>query len=265
MATFGGLDFDLGKSGPGPLWSGGPAPGEFYNFPGPRNGNSADAVQKTLSPVVTGTSVLAFEFDGGVVISADMLGSYGSLARFRDCSRLLKVNDTTLIGAAGDYADFQYLTNVIQQQVIDEECLNDGFGYTPKALHCWLTRILYNRRSQFNPLWNTYIVVGIEDEKPYLGYVDKIGMAYESNSLACGFGAHMALPIIRDYKEKNPNISEAQAVALIDRCMKLLYYRDARSLNKYQMAVITKDGIDVRGPLKSEANWDIAQMIKGYE
>ncbi|GFN98038.1 proteasome subunit beta [Plakobranchus ocellatus] len=247
---------------PGAFWSGGPAPGQYYNFPGSQATTGQNAVQRTLSPVVTGTSVLGIQFEGGVIIAADMLGSYGSLARFRDCPRLLKVNDTTVLGAAGDYADFQYLTNVIEQQVIDEECLNDGFGYTPKSLHCWLTRVLYNRRSQFNPLWNTYIVAGLEEEKPFLGYVDKIGMAYEAPSLACGFGAYLALPIIRDAMEKNPTMTQEEAVSLIDRCMKLLYYRDARSLNKYQIAIITKAGVDLRGPIKADTNWEVAHMIK---
>jgi len=212
-----------------------------------------------------GTSVLAFRFNEGVIIAADMLGSYGSLARFRDCPRLLKVNDCTVLGAAGDYADFQFLSNAIQQQVIDEECLNDGFGYTPKSLHCWLTRVLYNRRSQFNPLWNTYFVVGMEDGLPFLGYVDKIGMAYEAPAMSCGIGAMLALPVVRDEMEKKKDMSKDEALALVDRCMKLLYYRDARSLNKYQVAVITKDGVDLRGPIKSETNWDVAHLIRGYE
>lgn len=43
------------------------------------------------NPMVTGTSVLGVKFTGGVVIAADMLGSYGSLARFRNISRLMKV------------------------------------------------------------------------------------------------------------------------------------------------------------------------------
>ena len=42
--------------------------------------------------MVTGTSVLGVKFTGGVVIAADMLGSYGSLARFRNVSRLMKVS-----------------------------------------------------------------------------------------------------------------------------------------------------------------------------
>lgn len=69
------------------------------------------------SPMVTGTSVLGLKFNGGVMIAADMLGSYGSLARFRNISRIMKVNDCTVLGASGDYADFQYLKQVIEQMV----------------------------------------------------------------------------------------------------------------------------------------------------
>jgi len=37
----------------------------------------------------------------------------------------------------------------------------------PKALHAWCTRVLYNRRSKFDPLWNRLVIGGIEDGKPY--------------------------------------------------------------------------------------------------
>ena len=36
---------------------------------------------------------------------------------FRDLSRVLKVNDTTVAGASGDYADYQYLAEKIEQRV----------------------------------------------------------------------------------------------------------------------------------------------------
>ena len=61
--------------------------------------------------------MLGIKFDGGIVIAADKLGSYGSLARFKNLSRLLKINDTTVIGAGGDYADFQHLSDIINQKV----------------------------------------------------------------------------------------------------------------------------------------------------
>lgn len=49
---------------------------------------------------------------------------------------------------------------------IDEECLNDGFQFTPKGLFSWITRVLYYRRSQFNPLWNVFVVGGLQDGEP---------------------------------------------------------------------------------------------------
>ena len=61
--------------------------------------------------------MLAVKFNGGVAIAADKLGSYGSLARYRDISRLLKVNDCTVMGAGGDYADFQFVKSIIEQRV----------------------------------------------------------------------------------------------------------------------------------------------------
>ena len=61
--------------------------------------------------------MLGVEFNGGVMIAADMLGSYGSLARFRNVSRVLKVNDKTILGAGGDFADFQFMKSIIEQRV----------------------------------------------------------------------------------------------------------------------------------------------------
>lgn len=69
------------------------------------------------SPMVTGTSVLGLKFSGGVMLAADTVGSFGSLARFRGISRLLKVNDSTVIGASGDLADFQHLRQLLEQMV----------------------------------------------------------------------------------------------------------------------------------------------------
>ena len=89
---------------------------------------------------------------------------------------------------------------------------------------------MYNRRSKFDPLWNTVVVGGFEKGQPYvifncdirihtavinkyllttlkliqvmllsyrfLGYVDKIGVAYEGDTIASGYGAYIALVIV---------------------------------------------------------------------
>lgn len=51
---------------------------------------------------------------------------------------------------------------------IDDDCKDDGFQITPKSLYSWLTRVLYNKRSKFDPLWTTFVVGGIEDGKEYV-------------------------------------------------------------------------------------------------
>ncbi|KAJ7394127.1 Proteasome subunit beta type-4 [Desmophyllum pertusum] len=219
------------------LWGNGPSPGAVYNFPG------IQMVLKLLSkfhqqrelckyPTTTGTSVLGIKFDGGVLMAADTLGSYGSLARFREVSRLTAVGNNTVVGGSGDYADFQYLKSVLEQKVIDDACLNDGHGYTPKSIYSWLTRVMYYRRTRFDPLWNQVVVGGVHNGESFLGCVDKIGIAFEAPTISTGFGAYLAQPILRDALEKNPSMPLDQARQVITRCLQVLFYRDARSLNK---------------------------------
>lgn len=62
---------------------------------------------------MTGTSVLGIKFDGGVLLAADTLASYGSLARFDDISRLHQAGSHTCVAAGGDLSDFQELQHLI--------------------------------------------------------------------------------------------------------------------------------------------------------
>ena len=142
------------------------------------------------------------------MIAADNLASYGSMARFRSVPRIIKVNDKVVAGCGGDYADFQYLSNTIEQKQIDEESHNDGFHITPKSLFSWLTRVQYNRRSKFDPFWTMWIVGGMQDGKPFLGYVDKLGTAYQEKAIASSYGAYIATPMLREFTEKRTSISE---------------------------------------------------------
>lgn len=44
-----------------------------------------------------------------------LLGSYGSLARYPNVSRLIQVDDKTVVFASGDYADYQYLKEEMER------------------------------------------------------------------------------------------------------------------------------------------------------
>jgi hypothetical protein len=49
---------------------------------------AAPARQHTTHPIVTGTSVLGLVYDGGVLLAADTLLSYGSMAKAQNVQRL---------------------------------------------------------------------------------------------------------------------------------------------------------------------------------
>lgn len=217
------------------------------------------------TPVTTATSVIGFAFKGGTIICADLLGTYGSLARFKNVSRILRVNKNTVIGVGGDIADFQYLKELVNSKMIGEECLEDNISLKPASLQCWLTRVMYNRRSKIDPLWNNILVGGIQDGVPFLGSVDKLGTAFSDQIIATGFGAYVAVPLLRGALEKNPNMNRQEAEELMIKCMEVVYYRDCYSMNKFELAIITPDGIEVKGPLSASAKWGIAHYVRGYE
>jgi 20S proteasome subunit beta 7 len=57
-----------------------------------------------------------------------------------------------------------------------------------------------------------------------------LGTAYKDPIICTGYGAYIATPLIRN--EWKPDMTEQQAIDLVKRCMKVLYYRDARAFKK---------------------------------
>ncbi|CAG0918176.1 unnamed protein product [Notodromas monacha] len=227
----------------------------------PMTSPSALPVTWSQAPVVTGGSVLGLVYDGGVMLLADILGSYGSLARFRDCRRLMKVNDGVLLGAAGDYADFQYLKAILERKIIEDRAHDDKFSMKPASVLSYLTRILYNRRSQFDPFWNTFVVAGIQDGKPFLGSVDKIGTCFQDTQVATSLGAHLAIPLLRDRVEKYPKMTEKQAREALLDAFRILLYRDCSAFPKFEIAKITAEGIEVEAPQEVSTNWNLHSAV----
>jgi len=66
-----------------------------------------------------------------------------------------------------------------------------------------------------------------------LAYVDLLGTTYSASTLATGYGAHIAQPLLRKAVEGYEDIlTEAQALEILEKCMRVLFYRDAKSLDK---------------------------------
>lgn len=212
--------------------------------------------QHTTSPIVTGTTVLAIKYADGVMLAADTLASYGSLARYRDVRRLHPVGENTIVGASGEISDFQTIAEMLESMNQDDINQDDGYKHTPAEYYSYLRAVLYQRRNKFNPLWNQLLVAGFHQDKAFLGYVDMIGTAYEENFIATGYGAYLAIPLIRE--RWSAEMSEGEARALLEDCMRVLYYRDCRAYNRIQLAKATSAGTLVSEPYYITADWETA-------
>lgn len=190
------------------------------------------------------------------------------MARFQDQERLLKVGDETIVGISGDISDLQYIERLLDELDIDENYENDGHTLRARHVYSYLSRVMYNRRSKLDPLWNAVLVAGIEDGKPLLSYVDLLGVTYSAPTLATGFGAHLAVPLLRKVVDKDgdeENVTEEQAREALAQCMKVLFYRDARSLDKYSLATITTEGVKIEKDVQlQDMSWRFAGMLTGY-
>ncbi|EGC38450.1 hypothetical protein DICPUDRAFT_75973 [Dictyostelium purpureum] len=222
--------------------------------------------KNTLDPIVTGTSIIAIKYDKGVVMGSDMLLSYGSLARFNSIQRMTKFGGNTIIGASGEYSDFQSITTTLNELVTDDHCMDDGSRLSPEEIWNYLARILYNQRNKGNPLWNTCVVIGYQGGKSFLGKVDLVGTCFKEDIVTCGYGSHIALPLLRKARDDNPNMNLEQAKKLIEDCLRVLFYRDARSSKKIQIAVAGEQGIDISGPIELETyNWNSGEAaVKNF-
>jgi len=214
----------------------------------------------TLEPYVTGTSIVAVRYKDGVCVGGDTLASYGSMARFRDIERIRKVNDFSLVGATGEYSDFQYINQILEDLVVDDEIQEDGSRLSPKAIHSYLTRVMYQRRNKGDPLWNQLVIAGFKDGKSYLGLTDSRGTCYEDDTIATGYASFLSRPLMRSAKPA-AEMTEAEAKELIETCLKVLFYRDARALDRVQIATVTARGVEISAPYDLKTDWDCGKIL----
>jgi 20S proteasome subunit beta 7 len=166
-----------------------------------------------------------------------------------------------LIGAKGEMSDFQSVMNMLDGMHQEDLNLEDGYTRKPKEIYNYLRAVMYQRRSKGDPLWNQLVIGGYRDTEgddsgAFLGYVDLIGTAYEENFIATGFGAYLAIPIIREKWSKD--MDETEARTLLEDCMRVLFYRDCRASARIQIAKATADGTLVSDPYVINTDWDTA-------
>lgn len=204
----------------------------------------------------------------------------------------------------------RYRADGVRDARTSETILDDGHTLSSSQIYEYLSNVMYSKRSKHDPYWNAFLVAGLENGEPcvptaaafardwltlvlvcrFLSYVDLLGTTYSAPSLATGYGNHLAQPLLRRALEKlgpdgHKELSEDAARDVIQAAMKVLFYRDARSLNKvrsrvqlclgatklmpssmglqFQIATVTVRGVEISEPMSAPTEWGFAEGLRG--
>lgn len=219
-----------------------------------RDGSADGQHQHTKMPYVTGTSVMGIKYRDGVMVACDTLAAYGSTKRYKSTQRVHRVNDNVVLGASGEISDFQFIMTLLDELTTDDFRDDDGIQLGPKEVYAYLCRVMYNRRNKFDPLWNSLVVGGLQDGQPFLGMVGMIGTHYTDSHVTTGFASQLARPLFRE--RQSDDMSEEDALKLMYDALRVCYYRDKVSMNKFQVAKVTKAGVSISEPFALDMRWD---------
>lgn len=245
--------------------------------------------KRTTEPITTGTSILGLVYKDGVLLACDTLASYGSLAYWQNVSRIAEVADGTALAASGEFSDFQEAQEIIGELARRDRCLADHHPHDAREIWNYMARIMYAKRNKMNPLYNSFLIAGMiadspglcfffdplfpffltthshtcvvacsdsDKKRPFLGQLDLFGTAFETKISATGYGLHLALPLMRSEWREDMTCEEGKA--LLEKCLKVLVFRDARASDRVQMANITADGVEIGEPyhLNTTGEWN---------
>lgn len=88
-----------------------------------------------------------------------------------------------------------------------------------------------------------------------------------------GFGHHLMKPILRELYR--PSLTKDEAIEMLKTCLSMGYYRDATTINKFQIAVCSSEGltkflkslsnrfkgITISEPFALDAKWDYEKFV----
>ena len=87
------------------------------------------------------------------------------------------------------------------------------------------------------------LLVVLDLSENLLGHTDKLfkGSSFESGLIGTGFGGFLVHPLMERELEKIPGTpTKAQAQEILDRALKVLYYRDKSTYNKWSIGTAEK-------------------------
>ena len=196
----------------------------------------------TKEPIAMTGAVVGFKYKDGVILAADTQGSYGSMARFKNITRIHRVAPTTAMATGGELSDFQEIKRILDEKHEHDLIQDDGtLFYQPHDYAHFLARKHYQRRNKGDPLWNNTVMGGVSSTgEKYLAVMDLFGNIIEGDHHVTGTGHYFCNVLIANNWREDMSFEEAKE--LVDNCFKVLFIFNCGSFrmrNKESIVSIT--------------------------
>ncbi|XP_044744326.1 proteasome subunit beta type-6 [Coccinella septempunctata] len=199
------------------------------------------------APHSTGTSIMAAEFEGGVVIGADTRTTTGTYIANRVTDKLTKITDRIYCCRSGSAADTQAIADIVSYHLgfhgmeLGEEPLVETSASVFQEL-------CYNYRDS---LMAGILVAGWDKRKGGQIYSIPIGgMCVRQKVSIGGSGSSFVYGYVdANYK---PGMTKEACVDFVIKTLALAMSRDGSSGGCVRIGVITKDGIERKVVLGTE-------------
>jgi len=195
----------------------------------------------------TGTSIMAVEFDGGVVLGADTRTTTGMYVANRVTDKLTRVTDRIFCCRSGSAADTQAITDVVSYHLEFHE-IQSGEPALVRSAAAVFQDLCYNYRDQMSA---GIIVAGWDARHGGQVYSVPIGGMLVRQEVSIGGSGS---GFIYGYVDANfkSKMTKDEAEKFVVNCITLALNRDGSSGGCVRLASITKDGLERKLYLSNE-------------
>lgn len=200
-----------------------------------------------MDEVTTGTTIMAVEFDGGVVFGADSRTTMGAYIACRITDKLTPITDKIYCCRSGSAADTQEVADIVRVRLNLFSICNDMEPSVCFAANVF-RKILYDYRTQLHA---GIICAGWDKQNG--GQVYQLPLGGMVTREPCSIGGSGS-GYIFGYCDSNyrKGMSEQECIDFVLKAVTLAIKRDGSSGGVVRIAVIDKDGCRKRVYLGNE-------------
>merc|ERR1719487_618131 len=198
-----------------------------------------DDIMSPEQAVTTGTTIMAVEFDGGVVLCADSRTSTGQYVANRASRKISKVHDKIFVCRSGSAADTQALTGFVINY-LGQHAVETGEQPTVNTCANLFRMIAYNNKDN---LMAGLIIAGYDEKRGGQVYSIPLGGTLQPVDFACdGSGSGYIAGLIDEYYR--PGMTKDEALAFVRKCVAHAMARDGSSGGMVRTLVVSAEGLE---------------------